>query len=310
MVAGASAPGQARGAKSPRVILCYSEWTGSQQAALTGAAHGLVARRSAELAPNAPGVRAHRVERQVQLGGDVAIGQVSRQHAQLGGRERLVAHHSGREEFAFRLSSPRYSAARRTVSYRATPLTKGTVAARAAAAAAAPRRFGAASLSVVPHPSLGSGDNGGNHCAAAFENDTWCGMAYVSSEKWDTDDWVYSVPDGYIAGSPWLHGDVAPGILWESDGGTWRGCANHTTWRLVTAPQDPSTSGVPPANVTIDFNLEWDWTQSPRFSCATSDPRFTCGYDNPTQQWLVFDTQRCPPAPGAACGPRSATARE
>jgi hypothetical protein len=77
---------------------------------------------------------------------------------------------------------------------------------------------------------------------------------------------------------------------------------DHTTWKLVTDPDDPTKSGVPPANVTIDFNLERDWTQLPRFGCATSDPRFTCVLDSASQQWEVFDRQRCPPASGAACG--------
>jgi hypothetical protein len=205
-----------------------------------------------------------------------------------------VAGQRGGQELAFRLSKPRYSAARRTVSYRARPLAKRSAA--ASAAAAAPRRFGAASLSVVPHSSLAGGGNGGNNCAAGFENDTWYGMELVSAVKWDTDDWVYSVPDGFIAGSPWLNGDLRPGIMWESDGGLWRGCANHTTWKLITDPQNPDRSGVPPANVTIDFYLEWDWTKLPSRSCATSNPRFTCGYYDPERQWLVFDSQRCPPA--------------
>jgi hypothetical protein len=54
------------------------------------------------------------------------------------------------------------------------------------------------------------------------------------------------------------------GTEWESDGGLWRGCANHTSWTFVTDPDNPGTSGIPPADVTIDFNLEWGWTQLQR----------------------------------------------
>jgi hypothetical protein len=75
-----------------------------------------------------------------------------------------IAGQRGCEELAFRLSKPRYSAARRTVSYRAKSVAKGSSAARAAAAA--PRSLGSASLSVVPHASLAPTVTGGNQCVA------------------------------------------------------------------------------------------------------------------------------------------------
>ena len=255
-------------------------------------------------------------------GGRAGVARIARAHKRLFSPKKPatgtlhIAGQRGGKELAFRLSKPRYSATRRTVSYRAKPLAKRTAA--ASAAAAAPRRFGAASLSVVPHSSVAGGDNGGNDCFAVFNNSTWYGMAYVSSEKWDTDDWELDqdLKSGFIAGSPWLPApghttplDLPDGASWESDGGLWRGCANHTTWRLVTDPQDPSTSGIPPANVTLDFNLEWDWTQPPRFACATSDPRFTCEFDGTSQQWEILDTQRCPPALRTCDSVRTATAR-
>jgi hypothetical protein len=240
--------------------------------------------------------------------GSVGVARITRAHKRLFSPKTPatgtlhVAGQRGGEELAFRLSKPRYSAARRTVSYRARPLAKRTAA--ASAAAAGPRRFGAASLSVVPHGSLGSGDNGGNNCAAEFKNDTWFGIAYVSSEKWDTDSWEFPfLTDGFIAGSTSItlpeHGSTThlstDGGAWESDGGLWRGCANHTTWTLITDPEDPPTSGVPPANVMIDFNVGWAWgSDDPSLSCVVSDPRFTCRLDRTIGQWDVRDTQRPP----------------
>jgi hypothetical protein len=59
-----------------------------------------------------------------------------------------VAGHRGGQELTFRLSRPRYNAARGTVSY-AVRRMKGRLPGRAAGAAGMARRFGAASLSIV-----------------------------------------------------------------------------------------------------------------------------------------------------------------
>jgi hypothetical protein len=59
-----------------------------------------------------------------------------------------VAGHRGGDELTFRLSRPRYKPARRTVSYKVKRM-RGRLPRRAARAAGAARRFGAASLSVV-----------------------------------------------------------------------------------------------------------------------------------------------------------------
>jgi hypothetical protein len=59
-----------------------------------------------------------------------------------------VAGHRGGDALTFRLSRPRYIRARRTVSYKAKPLGHGRFPSRAAQAAAAARKFGAASLSI------------------------------------------------------------------------------------------------------------------------------------------------------------------
>jgi hypothetical protein len=239
--------------------------------------------------------------------GSVGVARITRAHRRLFSPETPatgtlhIAGQRGGQELALRLSKPHYSAARRTVSYRAKPLAKRTAA--ASAAATAPRRFGAASLSVVPHHSLGGTSRaGGNNCRAGYINDTWYGMTYVSSDKWDTDTWEFdsNLVSGFVAGSTNLLVPVEPpglqfdGTEWESDGGLWRGCANHTSWTFVTDPDNPDMSGIPPADITIDFNLEWDWTQLPSFSCASSDPRFTCALERKSQRWHVIDTQRPP----------------
>jgi hypothetical protein len=61
-----------------------------------------------------------------------------------------VAGHRGGDELTFKLTKPRYNRARRTVSYKVKRLANGGLPGRAAAqAAAAARRFGAASLSII-----------------------------------------------------------------------------------------------------------------------------------------------------------------
>jgi hypothetical protein len=60
-----------------------------------------------------------------------------------------VAGHRGGDELTFRLSRPRYNRARRTVSYRAKPLTSKPLPGQATHSAGAARHFGAASLSII-----------------------------------------------------------------------------------------------------------------------------------------------------------------
>ena len=193
-------------------------------------------------------------------------------------------------KFALRLSGLRYSAARGTVSYRARRLTKRTGAARAGAAV--PRRFGAASLSVVPGSSLGgsglgtpppgaspvgSGGNGGNDCATRFANLTdgeFNGpkahgnpIQILSEQQWDTDNWDPNPPSDLIF----------PGsadVNFTSDGGWLRGCEQSTVWHFV--PECFVDSGCGPSG-TFTISVEWDWRwDGPRFSCTSSNPQFKC----------------------------------
>jgi hypothetical protein len=188
-----------------------------------------------------------------------------------------VAGMRGGDERTFRLTKPRYSAARRTVSYRAKPLDNKPLPSRAARASGfeVPRRFGAASLSILGHPRLTGGDNGGNDCEMNVANLTdgfptrstrGNPIQLVSSQQWDTDDWAPPPSTSiifYDGGSDFV-----------SEGGLWRGCAQSTVWHFV--PACIVGEGCGPSG-TFTFNVEWDWgTNAPTRSCTSSNPQFKC----------------------------------
>jgi hypothetical protein len=178
------------------------------------------------------------------------------------GRLHIAGSRDG-DEPTFRLSKPRYNASRRTVSYKAKPLRSKPLSRAAAHAAAlrAPRRFGAASLSIVPHPTVASGDNGGNDCQVEVDNPLGGGgygdLDLQSSSKWDTDDWdPTQTPPAVIQSGSDEH--------YESMGGLWRGCHNETVW-VNTPFTGPATI------ITID--VTWPWTQLPTSTCTVSNPQ-------------------------------------
>jgi hypothetical protein len=177
-----------------------------------------------------------------------------------------IAGQRGGEELAFRLSKPRYSARRRTVSYRAKSLVKRT--AEASAAAAAPRRFGAASLSVVPHSSLASGDRG-HDCVTGLTNTTDYLLQASGGSKWDTDTWDWGFPTGAILGE----NDSQD---WQSDGGLWRGCSNSATWTFVPGGFEPN-----PPSATFTVTTTYPWSDPWSNTCTSTNPQFTCqAYQN------------------------------
>jgi hypothetical protein len=255
--------------------------------------HGVGSHATATINGDRAGVvRIARVHRRLWLPGRPATGTLH------------IAGRRGGEEPTFRLSRPRYDAARGTVSYRVKRLAKRPLRGRAATAAGAAQRFGTASLFIVPHPAVASGDNGGNDCLMAFQNNTNFGVQAVSSSKWDTDSW--RDPD-HVGSPERFPVDLNAGNIinagrrsdhdmgvWESDGGLWRGCANHTTWTLVVDPTSASQSA-PPSGVTIDFNLEWDWGwNGPQYSCTISNPRFTCSLEQGgSLLYSLDDSQDC-----------------
>ncbi len=155
-----------------------------------------------------------RLHRRVFLPGKPAIGMLH-----------VAGSHGGREP-SFRLSKPRYAASRRTVSYKAKPLHITPVSsAPARASSAAPRRFGAASLSILPHPTLASGDNGGHDCELLLQyplNSQDGALDLTSRDKWDTDTWG--------AEPPYRMNELSDALI-TSEGGLWRGCGFHSLTR-------------------------------------------------------------------------------
>jgi hypothetical protein len=160
-----------------------------------------------------------------------------------------VAGHRGGDEPTFRLSRPRYDAARSTVSYRVRPLASKPV----------PPRFGAASLSIVPHPTLASGGNGGNDCEASIENMGGfqaADLELASSSQWDTDNWAASPPSTI---------EINRSADVESDGALARGCSFTTTWTRDVGGTTPVA--------TITITVTWPWGDVPSSTCDIDNPQ-------------------------------------
>ena len=167
----------------------------------------------------------------------------------------------GRER-TFRLSRPRYNGARRWVRYRVERLGKRTRSGAAARAsqASASDRFGAASLSIVGHPSrLGSSAIGGNSCSVGILNLTAYNLQAASESKWDTDDWAPGIP----------FNDVVSPLgteSWGSAGGFLRGCSTTAVWVAASTPR-----------VSVTITETRPWSDDSTETCVTSDPtRLTC----------------------------------
>jgi hypothetical protein len=117
-----------------------------------------------------------------------------------------IAGQRGGRELAFRLSRPRYNPARHTVAYRAQPLAKRRAA--RAAGFRRPRRFGAASLSIIPHPTLtGAFDPTVNSSLAIDNNST-----YPCAQNSELTCWGKLSGSGLERDAPWTvitnHGSV------------------------------------------------------------------------------------------------------
>ncbi|HKR97996.1 MAG TPA: hypothetical protein VJU79_00650 [Candidatus Dormibacteraeota bacterium] len=175
------------------------------------------------------------------------------------------------DEPTFRLSKPRYSARRRTVSYQAKP-QHSQPRSSAVAHAAAPLRFGAASLSIVPDSSLASGDRGGNICEMSFANFTnepyvqGNPIQLVSAQKFDTDEWNPAPPTSIIG--------LSQGAYFRSEGGLWRGCSQSTVWHFI--PLCRVDRGCGPDG-TFTFYVKWNWGwDAPIYGCTSSNPQFKC----------------------------------
>jgi hypothetical protein len=166
-----------------------------------------------------------------------------------------VAGYRGGDEPSFRLSKPRRNAARHTVSYKAKRLDNKPLPGGAAPVAGGfrpPRRFGAASLSIVPHPRLIGGPYGGNDCYATVNSPSESPLNLVSSSNWNTDSWV-DQPYGIGPHS-------GEGV--RSLGGLDRGC--H--WEAVWSVDNPAA--------TISMEVTWAWGQyPPTTGCSSTNPQ-------------------------------------
>jgi hypothetical protein len=183
-----------------------------------------------------------------------------------------IAGHRGGDELAFRLRRPRYDGARDTVSYRVRRIGKRARSGRnvRSSQSSSARQFGAASLSIVGHPRVMGGDNGGNDCPTGVVNQTGYGLQPISASKWDTDTWS-PAPDPDRAVSSTGGGQSE---TYESDGGFLRGCSNNVVWDLVLDPKDPARH-IPPDG-TFTVNVTQGWSQVPSRTCVSSNPQFVC----------------------------------
>jgi hypothetical protein len=136
----------------------------------------------------------------------------------------------GGAEPTFRLSRPRYNAAR----YRVKRLNKRRPA--RAAGLRRPRRFGAASLSIVGASQIMSGDNGGNDCSVTVTNSTPWPLQASAESKWPTDTWAPGIPFN--------------DVLQQGDSITWGRTAAYSaaaaflapgrSFRIPTPPRTPN----------------------------------------------------------------------
>jgi hypothetical protein len=168
---------------------------------------------------------------------------------------------------ALRLSRPRYSASRHRVSYRARPLRKSQ-------RSPVPRRFGAASLSILGAPAVLGGTNGGHDCSADVLDHTLYDLEVVSASKLATDIWSPEPRPGTVI-------EALTGVAsWQSNGGPLLGCSNSTVWEFSATSVQPSP---PPGTFTI--TTTYPWTGPFSNTCTSSNPRYACrvGGSNPGQ---------------------------
>ena len=171
-----------------------------------------------------------------------------------------------RRELALRLSRPRFSTSGHWVRYRVERLAELGRAAPASQRPV-PRRFGAASLSLVGGPRVGQW--GGQQCLTGILNQTGSQLRVLSTSKWDTDDWWY-VPDvGTLVG-------VNDTIWWESLGGFMRGCGNTVVLQGVASPS---------VTFTITGTYPWWSTGGQDSTCTASNTSFWCESLPPPTLW-------------------------
>jgi hypothetical protein len=167
-----------------------------------------------------------------------------------------VAGRRGGRGRAFRLTRPRYNPAREWVRYRVERLGRRPRASQASGT----DRFGAASLSIVGHPSrIGISTSGGNYCAVGILNLTIHDLQATSATKWDTDDWDPGNPFNAVVEN--LGGTES----WATDGGFLRGCSNTVVWALGSDPR-----------VSFRITTTHPFKGNVIETCKPSDSSYTC----------------------------------
>jgi hypothetical protein len=135
-------------------------------------------------------------------------------------------------------------------------------------------RFGAASLSIVPHPTVASGDNGGKDCHGQFGNGATFPLA-AEGGKWDSDSWA-SDPNNDLLYGQQGNASIA---TWESDGGLLEGCSNTVTWSWIDGSVPPATT---PLTVVITTYVKWDGSDHSNTCNVTSGgDNYHCVIDGP-----------------------------
>lgn len=154
-----------------------------------------------------------------------------------------------------RISRPRYRARRGTVGYRVKRLDQRRI----------PRRFGAASLSIVSPPLVGSSNH--HSCQTQLQDNTAYGLQPISSSRGDLDSWAFLSPPTAVIGS----NDSAN---WESDGAAFKGCTNTVVWKFVSDPNNPHPPASPSGTVTL--TTTYPWLGVPSYQCSSSYAGVSC----------------------------------
>ena len=180
--------------------------------------------------------------------------------------------HGGGNEDAFRLSRPRYSAAKRTVSYRARPLDKSGV----------PRRFGSASLAIVGHSRIALV---GQRCQNTVVNYSGWSWRVVADSKWDTDSWDPSEPIGWTITTEL--GSLS--TTFRSVSPAARGCSNDV---VMQAQSWQDKKNIP--TVTFSASRSWNWPLAESSSSNTCTPssnfseHFKCEW-HPSGEYRIYN---------------------
>jgi hypothetical protein len=167
------------------------------------------------------------------------------------------------------LLSARYDAAAHTARLEVKALPQGPQSTREhnLTDVVLPAKFG--------HTSLFIDDSVRHTCTVSIMNMTAIPMSETSASTWDTDSWSNNiVPD-----STWTLGvSDWPTVEYASEGGSFRGCGNSTSWS-GTAPDGSDT-------LDVTISVSDPWSGSNQYSCdvvSTSGAGFRCGLDSASE---------------------------